>query len=505
MPEPFRPAQTVQINQGPAAILRQPRLKHIKKALWGLFLLLGTTAFAQESTFDPDKRYPADSLRGWNTSVMKAISEKHPGFYRYTTPERFDYLIDSTNQTIDDSLTELQYYQKLKPLFAQIGCLHTGISLSQDMQTYLATTALLVPLEVFIEQGRRVLVSKQYGTGDSSLVGAEIVAINGKPMQGILSTLLKAVPSDGYNETEKILLLNHRFAFWHQTIIEQSTQFTVEAIKGGESKTYTLQGVTQEVFPTMESLEAGDGRPLEFEVINGVGVLTIHTFARSAIKSEGQRFKQFAREAFRQLEKEGIENLVIDLRYNSGGSDGNAAHLAAHFFDQPFRYWDKIEVTAALAAEIKGAVRLVYRKPVERDGTYRWRKSTLTNEFDYYLVQKPARKSFKGNVYIITNGLCMSSCSDLVAILWHNDKATVVGQESGGGYQGNTSGIMPTKSIPTGLRVTVPLQKYTNAVDQTKNFGHGTRPDHLVVPTFHEWMARKDVEMEYVMKLILEK
>jgi len=233
--------------------------------------------------------------------------------------------------------------------------------------------------------------------------------------------------------------------------------------------------------------------------------LKVHSFAESIVKENGQHFKKFIKTTFTQIQNSGIENLVIDLRYNTGGSDGNAAHLASYFFDKPFRYWDKIEVTEELAKEIKGLVRIVYRKPIKEGETFRWKKGKLTNEFDYYLTQKPANINFKGATYILTNGLCMSSCSDFVAILSHNKKAVVVGEESGGGFQGNTSGIIPTAKIPTGIQFTVPLQKYTNAVDLTKNYGHGTIPDFQITKRFEDWITKKDIEMEFVLQLINSK
>jgi hypothetical protein len=96
----------------------------------------------------------------------------------------------------------------------------------------------------------------------------------------------------------------------------------------------------------------------------------------------------------------------------------------------------------------------------------------------------------------------MSSCSDFTAILAHNKKALVIGQESGGGYQGNTSGMIPTTSIPTRLSISVPLQKYTNAVDPNVNFGRGTIPNYTLYPSVEDWMNKKDVEMEFVLKFI---
>jgi hypothetical protein len=464
-------------------------------------MLLTTSLIAQEKPFNPDKKYHPDSLRRWTTSVMGGTSEKHPGFYRYTSKARFDFLIDSTVNTIEDSLTELSYYRKLKPLIAQIGCLHTGISLSNDYQDYLDKTSTLIPIEIFISADKKVRITKDHDMQDIP-VGSEVISINSKPIADILSTLIKSIPSDGYNQTEKILILNHRFPFWYQSMIEVTDQFKLEIKINGESRLIELAGATKDKFPTLASLESNYSKPLEFEVVNGTAIMSVHSFAQSTIQENDQHFKKFMEATFKQINGAGIRNLILDLRYNAGGSDGNAAHLASYFFDQSFRYWDKIEVTEALAKEIKGSTALVYRKPIKEGDTYIWQKAKLTNEFDYYLPQKPAKINFKGKTYILTNGLCMSSCSDLVAILSHNKKGLVIGQESGGGYQGNTSGIIPTATIPTGLRITVPLQKYTNAVDPTKNVGHGSLPDYEITPTFENWVKKEDIEMQFTLKLI---
>jgi hypothetical protein len=476
----------------------------MRSLLFGLLTLLSPCLIAQENEFNAQKKYSPDSLKRWAKSLFVESSRKHPGFYRYTPKEKFDYLIDSTAQTITDSLTELEYYRKLKPLFAQIGCLHTGVTLSESYQNYLDKTPTLLPLEVFIDADKRILITKSYAVNQNLPIGGELLSINSNSISGILEKLLRAIPSDGFNETEKVLLLNHRFSFWYQTIIEVTPTFTVEIKKDEVVSTYLLAGTSSQAFPSMVSTESSDENVLEFNLADGTGILTIHSFAKTTIKAHGQSFKKFIKATFRELKKMGIENLIIDLRYNTGGSDGNAAYLASYFFDKPFRYWEKIEVTEAVAKEIKGVNRLFYKKPVKVDSSYRWRKSWATKDFDYYKEQQPAKGHFEGRTYLITNGLCMSSCADITAILSHNNLAKVIGQETGGGFQGNTSGIMPTVEIPTGLQITIPLQKYTNAVDPNKNFGHGIIPDFEIAPTFDDWVSKTDTEMEFVMELIRE-
>jgi hypothetical protein len=478
----------------------------MKTILIAFLILCSIPIVGQTKVFRHEQRYAADSVKKWMSSILRETSIKHPGFYRYTPKSRFNSLIDSTQQTIKDSLTTLEYYRKLKPLFAAIGCVHTGVTLSKNYNDYLNKSATLLPLAVFIDDEQKVYITKNYSTDSSIQLKSEILSINGQSTKEIVHLIYQAIPSDGFNETEKKLLLNHRFAFWYQTVIDATPTFKLEVLDRGLPKTLELNGVNSEVFPSASALETNYKKPLEFEQINdGIGVLKIHTFAQSTIKKNSQNFKKFTRTTFKTIAKQEIKTLVIDLRYNTGGTDGNAAFLAAYFFNQPFRYWEKIEVTEALAKEVKGLAKLIYRKPVKNGDFYQWQKSRLTHEFDYYEWQKPAKNNFQGQVYLLTNGLCLSSCSDFIAILAHNQKAKIIGQESGGGYQGNTSGIMPTVSIPGGLRVTIPLMKYTNAVDLQQNFGHGTIPDYAVSPTLADWMSQTDVEMEFFMHLIKEK
>ena len=469
----------------------------------GILIILSIKLIGQDITdFDPNKKFHPDSIKRWTNSIMTETSKKHPGFYRYTTKKRFGFLIDSTMQTVTDSLTALDFYRKIKPLYGQIGCLHTGVSLSPEYDNYLGKTSTLIPIEVFINNEKQVFITKYYSTDQSIPLKSEILSINDRPIKEILKTLFKAIPSDGYNETEKILLLNHRFAFWYQTVIDINENFEISIKSEEATETYKLKGVAKEIFPTMESLESSNDKQLEFEIRGNTGILMVHSFAKTVIKNNGQNFKKFIKTTFKTIKAKRIQNLIVDLRYNTGGTDGNAVFLASHFFDKPFRYWDKIEVTEDLAKEIKGLVRVVYGKPIKKDTTYLWRKSKFTNEFNYYETQKPAKYNFNGQTYILTNGLCLSSCGDVTAILSHNKKAKVLGQESGGGFQGNTSGIIPTSKIPTGLVITIPLQKYTNAVDLNKNFGHGTMPDYPMTPTLKNWVDKKDVEMELALKLI---
>jgi hypothetical protein len=330
------------------------------------------------------------------------------------------------------------------------------------------------------------------------------VAIDSVPITDIITRLSACIPSDGYNQTEKIRVLNHRFPDWYQSLIRHASYFTVVVLEDGIKKSYTLPGV--DGVGNWEDIFYGDNKILSYTKTDNVASLKVRSFANTTTKHRDQHYKRYLKKTFKDLRKSNAENLVVDVRNNSGGTDGNAVLLVSYLMQRPFRYWDHLEITPALAKDFKWLARFIYGRPIKKDSVYHLRKLKFSREFDFYQTQRPSKNAFKGNVYILANGLCMSSCSDFVAVLSHNKRAMVIGEETGGGYHGNTSGIMPTVVLPpAGLVVTVPLVKYVTFTDPTVNIGRGTIPDKILYPTFEEWVQEKDIEMEYVKSIILKK
>lgn len=450
----------------------------------------------------PDQKFSPDSIRISINNLTSELAAKHPGFYRYRSPAATNLLKDSIVASIRDSMNMLDIYKKLKPFIAGIGCLHTGISLPANYTDSLNKRNDLLPLQLLFEQNKAYVI-RDFSVGQKLNTGTEIVSINGHSIADILKVLLPAIPSDGYNVTMKYQALYLLFPLWYRSMLEIADTYTVVYKKGGQEYTTTVAAQKFDQLAGDNFLEEKQyDKPLAFKIQDNTGFLTIRTFAKSRIKQGHQKFKKFIRHSFKQLAKQEINNLVLDLRYNTGGTDANAAYLSSYFFDQPYRYWDRIEVTKAIASEIKGKYRLFYPKPLHKDSMYVWRKTWVTREFDFYEPQWPSKHNFKGSVYVLMNGFCMSSCADLTAVLSKNSRVRFIGEETGGGFQGNTSGMMPESAIIAGLKVQVPLQKYVNAVDPDKNVGHGIRPDFPIPLTVASVTGGKDPYIEKALELI---
>ena len=103
----------------------------------------------------------------------------------------------------------------------------------------------------------------------------------------------------------------------------------------------------------------------------------------------------------------------------------------------------------------------------------------------------------------MTDGWSFSTCADVATVLHFHKWATFIGEETGGGYDGNTSGNSKSLTLSnSNIRVNLPMWNYT-----TVNLGHefthrGVIPDYPVHQTQFEFVKDIDMVMKRAVELI---
>ena len=116
-------------------------------------------------------------------------------------------------------------------------------------------------------------------------------------------------------------------------------------------------------------------------------------------------------------------------------------------------------------------------------------------------MQKPIPPVFKGKVYVLINGRSFSATGETTSLIHYHKKAVFVGEECGSGYYGNTSGFMVGVELPhTGIRVGVPLVRYTMAVEGYPK-DRGIIPDYPYEATVEDVLANRDAVLYYAVGL----
>lgn len=426
-------------------------------------------------------QYSTEEVREDIEYLHQQLEDYHPGFYRYTDKEEMDAYFLEAKQS--EGLDDYGLYRRVNFLVSQIGCGHTRARMSDEMRAKFEREQRFLPLSVkFL--GEKVYVRQSLD--EKVPVGSEIKIINQKPIDEIKQQIYKHLPADGVIETGKERFTEWLFDAYYQLYIDTTaTSYQLKIIDAdGASSQVEVEGVSIEQMEAIRASFSGD--LLSMEYAENHAYMRIRTFSDQSLRSNGYNYERFLSKSFKELKTKGTKNLILDLRGNGGGRDDYGALLVSYLAREPYGYFDRIEVTKNYPGN---ATRIGDTYHVtSHNGLSTW---------------QPDEDRFEGKVYVLIDGFSFSTCADVATVLHHHGWATFLGQETGGGYDGNTSGHSKTITLPnSGITLNLPMWMYTTA-----NIGHafpgrGVIPDYEVDQTWTEFSDEYDTVLEKVKKLI---
>ena len=459
-----------------------------------------------------DTLYTVKQLKEDFVILRNALEEGHAGLYRYTLKEEFDKMFDKIDQSLTESLSEIDFFLKLDPLITNIHCGHTRMGLSSPTNSFINMSPITIPFSFeFINNKTYILYN--YSEIKDLIMGGEVVSINGNPIDSIVQKMLPLISSDAQIQTFKYHYLKkaNNFSRLYALLYGQCTSFSIiyKSPLNNEKETIDVKGISkakmmkiaEERYPELSKKLP----PISKRYENEIPILEIRTFNSSEFAESNISYPAFLKEAFNEFKENDIKNLIIDLRNNDGGDDEYGKILASYLFDKPFYYYKKLEFK-------KTAYDFLECTDLLSEEWESFVKDAKKNSNDWYDFidhpnigeQKNLDPSFNGKVYILINGNSFSTTGDITSIIHFNKKAKFIGEECGAAYYGSNSFVIPVLTLPnTKIRISIPLIKYTLAVDGYPT-NRGIIPDYPIYTDIKDLVNGKDSEMEYLIKLITE-
>jgi len=454
------------------------------------FTFLGCHAKQKKPIVEkPDhlENYAMDQLTEDLTALRSELEKYHAGLYRYTSKDEMNRVFDQAMNNIDHDMDAVDFYRLITPYVASINCGHTRTRLPDGVRTKFQKNELFLPFKVKIID-KKVYVLDYFGKGGVLTPGTEILEINSNSIAQIRGKVFVSLPSDGFIETSKIRYWERDFSYLYTLFMDQSIEDYQLKIKDeGGIKTVIVEGVQFNKIP----YQASDNPMLSFsEIDKSISLLRIKTFSSGAITRQGQDYYQFLEDTFKSLLQANTQNLIIDLRGNGGGDDNYGAMLISFLSPEPFDYFESIEVTSNYTD---------YGSVEEREGKRYMVSHQALN------TQQPSPYYFKGKVYILIDGFSFSTCADVATVAHYLDLATFVGEETGGGYDGNTSGHSETYTLPnTSITVRIPRWMYTTANSGHKYYGRGVIPQYNIEPNLEDIIRGDDTILSFTIELTVK-
>jgi C-terminal processing protease CtpA/Prc len=470
-------------------------------------------------SFDPSKKFAPAVLQRDYTIFRKTLEDHHPGLYWYTPKEKMNEYFDWGYAQLNDSLTETSFRKILSYVTAKIQCGHTTVRWSKQWSKYIDTTKQLslFPLSIKVV-GNQAVITGNLHRQDSILTnGIELVAINGKTIAGLIDTLGNYISRDGGNQTARAQWLSNRgnFGSLHGMVFGNDAAYQVSYIdKRGQEQTKTIktfipvQDTSKKLATTKTTTRKPSRSTLRKENRNRVRQLQIDTVNKSALLrvasfGKGYRLNSFFRKSFKELGKQKINSLIIDVRNNGGGLISHSTLLTRYITDSSFKIADTLVATKINGTYDNNLRYMLWYKAAMF--LFTKKKKDGLRHFSYYEKHHyvPRKKNhFDGKVYIITGGNSYSATTIFANQLKNQSRVKIVGEETGGAAYGNSAWMMPDLILPgTKLSVRVPLYKFVMDKNQPKD-GSGVQPDFPAIPTIKSMRENKDVKMEAVLNLI---
>lgn len=430
-----------------------------------LFILMFSFIFCtSQQKGRTEKKYPVALLKQDLLQMQKALLQYHPGPDRHVPLKVINEAFAKAEKSLTRYLTAWEFYRIAAPLVAGLQCGHTRIFPSAELQQHLDTAVIFFPLRVMLKSNR-MFAQLQDGRI------AEVTEINHQPMANILKSIYSAVAVDGNAEDAKSDFIRNFAEYYARHVDHRSEKFemVLRVEKLTENKSLTVAPVSFQ----QARLNITQEEPIIFKRESNIGILKITTFGSFAYRDR-MDYASSLENAFSELRNNNITKLIVDIRGNGGGDDQYGALLISYLSQKPFGYFKKV---------------------YKRSG-----KGFVDVDHPCVQVQEPQSLAFNGKACLLIDGRTFSTAADVASVFKSNKLGVVIGRETGGGYDGNTSGASERVVLNnTGINVQIPLWFYENAVVTVKEKHRGVLPDRV---TEKQAFPDGDAEMDLAILIL---
>lgn len=475
-------------------------------SFWGCASIIRPPKIHQEippSEFH--KTFPPSELKEDIDFLFQTLEAVHPNLYACTPESIITRERERIENEITSPLSRIDFYIKIAPLVAKLNDGHTWVSQpSEEFDHYVKNKGLLSPFDLDFKDGK-AFIAANYSSDSLIIVGSELLCINGIQTGNMVDSLLQFISGEKVSFKTKVLENAFRKMVW--LIYKFDQEYDVEFISQltGKRHTHKVSGVTDESIRKKRGSGSKDEKPVYYTYYSlldeKIGIIDFRSF------TDLSQFKTFLKETFTQIQKDGIESLIIDIRKNGGGNSMLGDALLSYITDNPFDQFSRVEV------KVSKQIKKYYRSFLP--WYIRWlplqylhpfgRKIWSTPEGGIVAFSSEPKKPkenplrFRGQVYVLIAPYTFSSAADFAATIKDYQLGTLIGEETGG--LATSYGDIYLFDLPK-ARIMVGVSHKRFVRPSGEDDGRGVLPDYEVKGSIEDFNKGIDSVMEFTKELI---
>lgn len=454
----------------------------MKPSFFILLVLFTISSFSQI----PNKLSAADKLYG----LSKFWQEVNYNFVYLDKVDRdmWDSKYKELIATVPNTKNDYEYYRELQRFCALLKDGHTNIYFPKGIEQM---NTMFGDYRLFLENidGKAIITRTNLSKKDEIPFGSEIIEVNGKKTQQYINENVAPYIS---SSTDYVL------ADWSVTRLLQGLEgetYNVK-IKKPDNKIIHLtlthkKTEEKEVFPSFEK----EKELLDFKWVNNkIAYLSLNSFSNKKIDS---LFLQKLPELYK------AKALIVDLRYNGGGSTDIGTEILKYLTNDTILYGSRISSRLHIPA-FKAWGKFTAEKDTLNNAwakkAYLTYKDKFFYEFDYQpeIIKLDAKRIVVPTVLLLGHNTA-SAAEDFLIYADNQKHMTKMGEKSFG-----STGQPFLFDLPGGGSARVCTKKDTYP-DGKEFVGYGIQPDVEVKPTLNDFLNKKDPVMDKAVEFLKKK
>ena len=413
-----------------------------------------------------NKIYTAAEYKADLDQLGKSLLKIHPNALKFISQKDFNNNVEKAKTQITDETTFGEFSYICNKIIASVNCSHTGLGNFYPEHEMLPTSRFFPMQTRWIDN--HLYVMDPLTNKDLVKAKDEILTINGVPVATIINDIYQHIPAQGYVKTTK----NHVFNKFSSSMIPYALGLpeTYSITAKGRKNHIVLHKAEKPLGPYWDYLQYCQNQ-LCFEFLDDqkAALITITSFNYYNWNNL-KVFTDFIDQSFKDIQAKGIKNLIIDVRYNGGGSQSAAIHLLKYLVDKPFTYYSKADFQGKMG-KIDGE-ELIY----------------------------PIEKGYKGKLLFLIDGIGNSTTGHFMSLVKVMKLGTIIGEELGSNQfcsAGSTSCRLKNTKLSYYVANNTHISTATSLPDEK-----GILPDHYVRQSIDDVIKRKDVVKEFALGLL---
>lgn len=476
-----------------------------------LLFFIQASGISQENKITSKKLSPQE-MRSDFVLLKNILEANHPSLYWFTSKDSLDFLFTNIYSTLNDSLTETAYKNKISNWVAAIKCGHTSVRFSRKLSKELSKhKPPHFPLQVKVWNDSLIVLSNALEKDKLIKRGIVIESINGLTSKKIIDSIFNTISTDGNSINHKNQVASNAFPYWYNTIWGIDSLYTIRYYDSlGNMQTALMKNFVSIKKPKTKDTAMSKApissitkrqqllltrRSLTIDTLNHSAIMRLNTFSNGSLKL-------FFKRIFRNLKELAITNLVIDCRNNGGGKVDNSIRLTQYLIKHPFKIGDSV---VAASRKFKYARYInpsfIYWVSMNISGTKTEDGRIHYRRYENHYYEPLTKNHFTGNVFLLQGGNTFSAATMFIAALRGQENVTIMGEETGGGYYGNSAMHIPTITLPKS-KLQIGLPMYRLVMDKNRPKGRGIIPDVIINPSLSAIKEGVDLKLKMVTELI---